>query len=134
MNPHFQKGTSQQRFSTSTLAGEVLIPWLAAEGKSAYSPSSPPEPNYSFQYSWVIPGIFAPHTNRRRQFWFGAAIRDPAEVRPLLRFWNRARRGDIDPLYVANGAVKTNANLTAPLVAYRHQDDLRAPALVTASS
>jgi hypothetical protein len=105
------------------LAGEEIVPWLAAEGELAYSPSSPPERDYFFQYSWVIPGIFAPDTNRRRHFWFGAAVRDSAEVKLLFRFWNRARRGDIDTLYVANGAVNPNANLTAPIAAYRHQDD-----------
>ncbi len=46
------------RFSTSTLAGEEFVPWLASTGELAYSPHSPPERDYYFQYSWVIPGIF----------------------------------------------------------------------------
>ena len=123
MNPNSQKGAPQQRFSTSTLAGEEIVPWLAAEGELAYSPSSPPERDYFFQYSWVIPGIFAPDTNRRRHFWFGAAIRDSAAVKLLFQFWNRARPGNIDTLFVANGTVCPNAGLTAPLAAYRSQDD-----------
>lgn len=123
MNHHSQKGTPQWRFSTSTLAGEEIVPWLAAEGELAYSPSSPPARDYFFQYSWVIPGIFAPDTNRRCHFWFGAAIRDSAAVKLLFQFWNRARRGDIDTLFVANGTVRPHATLTAPLAAYRHQHD-----------
>ncbi len=123
MNPHTRKGTQQQRFSTSTLAGEEIVPWLAADGELAYSPSSPPERDYFFRYSWVIPGIFAPDTNKRRHFWFGAAIRDSAAVQLLFRFWSRARRGDIDTLFVADGAMRPKATLTAPLAAYRHPED-----------
>ena len=54
MNPNSQKGAPQQRFSTSTLAGEEIVPWLAAEGELAYSPSSPPERDYFFQYSDLL--------------------------------------------------------------------------------
>jgi hypothetical protein len=46
------------RFSTSTLAGEAFVPWLAAAGELAYSPDLPPERDYYFQYSWVLPAIF----------------------------------------------------------------------------
>jgi len=46
------------RLSTSTLQGEAIVPWLASAGELAYSPHSPPDRDYYFQYSWVIPGIF----------------------------------------------------------------------------
>jgi hypothetical protein len=46
------------RFSTSTLAGVEIVPWLASAGELAYSPHSPPERAYYFQYSWIIPAIF----------------------------------------------------------------------------
>jgi len=51
---------SRLRFSTSTVAGEEFVPWLASAGELAYSPHSPPERDYYFQYSWVIPEYFAP--------------------------------------------------------------------------
>ena len=46
------------RRSTSTLQGEEIVPSLASAGELAYSPHSPPDRDYYFQYSWVIPGIF----------------------------------------------------------------------------
>jgi len=46
------------RFSTSTLHGEEIVPWLASAGELAYSPHSPPDRDYHFQYSWVIPESF----------------------------------------------------------------------------
>ena len=46
------------RFSASTLQGEEIVPWLASAGELAYSPHSPPNRAYYFQYSWVIPEIF----------------------------------------------------------------------------
>lgn len=85
MNHRGQK-TPRRRFATATLAGNEIVPWLAAEGELAYSPSSPPERDYFFQYSWVIPGIFASDTNRRRHFWFGSALRDSPVVKLLFRF------------------------------------------------
>ena len=39
------------RLSTSTLAGEEFVPWLASGGELAYSPHLPPERDYYFQYS-----------------------------------------------------------------------------------
>jgi hypothetical protein len=40
-----------------------LVPWLAADGPLAYTPEEPPDRDYYFQYSWIIPGIFADATN-----------------------------------------------------------------------
>jgi len=107
------------RFSTSTLAGKEFVPWLASAGELAYSPHSPPERDYYFQYSWVIPGIFHATTNVRRHFWFGAPFKDSPEVRLLFAFWNRARRGEVDALYLSNG-MAGREGVTAPLAVYRH--------------
>ncbi len=107
------------RFSTSTLAGEEFVPWLAAAGELAYSPHSPPDRDYYFQYSWVIPGIFRAGAGIRRHFWFGSPLKDRPEVRLLFSFWNRARRGEVDALYVSNGMAGLE-DVTAPLAVYRH--------------
>jgi hypothetical protein len=110
---------SRLRFSTSTLAGEEFVPWLASAGELAYSPHSPPERDYYFQYSWVIPGIFHAGTSVRRHFWFGGPLKDSPEVRLLFAFWNRARRGEVDALYLSNG-MAGREGVTAPLAVYRH--------------
>src|SRR5437016_9084352 len=108
---------SRLRFSTSTVAGEEFVPWLGSAGELAYSPHSPPERDYYFQYSWVIPGIFHASTNVRRHFWFGSPFKDSPEVRLLFVFWNRARRGEVDPLYLSNG-MAGRGGVTAPLAVY----------------
>ena len=113
---------SRLRFSTSTLlAGEQLVPWLASAGKLAYSPQSPPERDYYFQYSCVIPGIFCPGTGGRLHRWFGSPIKDCPQVRLLFAFWNRARQAEVDALYVSNG-MTGREDLTAPLAVYRHSE------------
>jgi hypothetical protein len=112
---------SRLRFSTSTLVGEELVPWLAYTGELAYSPHSPPERDYYFQYSWVIPGIFCPDTDGRRHRWFGSPVKDCPQVRLLFAFWNRARHGEVDALYVSNG-IAGPKDVTAPLAAYRQSD------------
>jgi hypothetical protein len=111
----------RRRFSTSTLADDEIVPWLASAGKLSYSPDSPPERDYYFQYSWVIPGIFSPGRRVRRHFWFGGPLKDSPEVRLLFTFWNRARRGELDTLYVSNGIAGLE-DVTAPLAVYRHSD------------
>jgi hypothetical protein len=63
------------RFSTSTLAGEEFVPWLASAGELSYCPHSPPERDYYFQYSWVIPGILSSGTRARRRCW--SPVRGP---------------------------------------------------------
>jgi hypothetical protein len=111
----------QLRFSTSTLHGEEVVPWLASAGELAYSPYSPPDRDYYFQYSWVIPGIFHGGTKVRRHFWFGCPFRDHREVKLLFTFWNRARQGELDTLFVSNGRCGLE-DATAPLAVYRHSD------------
>ena len=111
------------RLSTSTLAtGSEVVPWLSASGELAYSPKSPPERDYFFQYSWVVPGILFSGTNRRRHYWFGDPRKDTPGVKLLFRFWNGARRGECDALYVSNGMADPSADVTAPLAAYRYED------------
>jgi len=48
---------------------------VASAGKLACSPDSPPERDYYFQYSWVIPGIFSTDARVRRHFWFGCPFK-----------------------------------------------------------
>ena len=94
------------------------MPWIASTGELAYTPHLPPERDYYFQYSWIIPGIFSDATNLRRHFWFGCARKDAMEVRLLFAFWNKARQGEIHELFVSSGRARGN-DLTAPLAAYR---------------
>ena len=69
----------RRRFSTSTVADGQFVPWLAAAGELAYPPHTPPERDYYFQYSWIVPEIFNSRENVRRHFWFGS-------------LWKEARR------------------------------------------
>ena len=115
------KGLPILRFSTSTLsAGNEVVPWLAANGELAYSPHSPPERDYFFQYSWVVPGVLREGANKRRHYWFGAPSKDDPNVRLLFRFWNAARQGAHHPLFLSNGVAGTEADVTAPVAVYRH--------------
>jgi hypothetical protein len=109
------------RFSTSTLAGEQFVPWLASTGELAYSPHSPPERDYYFQYSWIIPGIFGPDARGRRHRWFGSPIKDCPQVKLLFAFWNKARQGEVNALYMSSG-MSGREDVTAPLAAYRQSD------------
>ena len=109
----------RRRFSTSTLAGEQFVPWLAAAGELAYAPHIPPERDYYFQYSWIIPEIFNSRENVRRHFWFGSPWKDSLEVKLLFGFWNRARDGAVDPLFMSNESASPE-DVTAPLGVYRH--------------
>lgn len=111
------------RFSTSTLnSDDEVVPWLAATGELAYSPQSPPERDYFFQYSWIVPGILREGANKRRHYWFGDTMKDHPKVRLLFRFWNPARQGAHDPLLVFNGVARPEADVRAPIAAYRHAD------------
>lgn len=111
------------RLSTSTLApGGDVVPWLAAAGELAYTPKLPPERDYFFQYSWIVPQVFSSGTNIRRLYWFGDGRKDSPQVRLLFGFWNKARQGDHDALYLSNGMAVPTADVTAPLAAYRHTD------------
>ena len=66
-------------------------------------------------------GIFQGGTRVRRHFWFGCPFKDDREVKLLFTFWNRARRGELDNLFVSNGRSPLE-DVTAPLAVYRHSD------------
>jgi hypothetical protein len=74
------------RFTTSTVAEDGrLVPWLAATGPLSYTPEDPPDRDYYFQYGWIIPGMLADGTNKRRHYFFGASRKD--DVSHLFFFW-----------------------------------------------
>jgi len=50
-----------------------------------------------------------------------APFRDDREVKLLFTFWNRARRGELDTLFVSNGRCGLE-DARAPLAVYRHSD------------
>lgn len=107
---------ARSRLSTATVTpGGQIVPWLAAEGPLAYSPEDPPERDYYFQYSWVLPGIFAEHTNLRRHHWFGAWLKEHS--RELFAFWLQARSGAVRRAACCLGSITENA-VTAPLAVY----------------
>jgi hypothetical protein len=109
-------GRRQALRSTSTVARDGhVVPWLAAEGPLAYSPESPPERDYYFQYGWVLPGIFAEGV-RRRRYPFGAGF--GGDAGELQAFWESARRGELTRVSVVPGSLATN-QVTAPLAVYR---------------
>lgn len=110
--PHLQPGLPST--ITVTPGGEI-VPWLAAEGPLAYSPEEPPERDYYFQYGWVLPGIFAAHTNLRRHLWFGAWAKE--QSRELFSFWREARNGALRRVACCLGSITANA-VTAPLAVY----------------
>lgn len=43
-------------------------------------------------------------------------------MKRLFRFWNQARKGHCDALYMSNGTVEEFVDVTAPVAAYRHAD------------
>lgn len=104
------------RYNTSTKQPDnSVVPWLASEGPLAYSPEQPPDRDYFFQYSWIIPGIFAESENRRRHYYFG----DYYKPEELFRFWETCRSNKASLVYLSHG-VRDADNLTAPIAIYRH--------------
>ena len=107
---------ARSRFSTSTIvASNGLVPWLAAHGPLAYSPVEPPARDYFFQYSWVLPGIFDPREHR----YFGNYCKDSAKF--LFDFWGNAREGRGAALqqYCEPGLF-SDIEVKAPLAVYHH--------------
>jgi hypothetical protein len=103
--------------STSTVSRDGrLVPWLAAEGPLCYSPESPPERDYYFQYNRVLPGIFAEGVNLRRPYYFGVLGREHA--REVLSFWQMAREGTVERVAHSVGTIAEGA-VTAALAVYR---------------
>ena len=114
------RSTPGSRFSTSTVAASgCLVPWLAAAGPLAYSPTEPPARDYFFQYSWILPGIFDPKVNLREHRYFGCYGKSEAKF--LFDFWDNARKGRGATLqqYCEPG-LYSDSEVKAPLAAYRH--------------
>jgi hypothetical protein len=114
------RSTPRSRFSTSTVsASGYLVPWLAAAGPLAYSPTEPPTRDYFFQYSWILPGIFDPTVNLREHRYFGCYGKDSSSF--LFDFWNNARKGRGAGLqqYCEPGLF-SDSEVKAPLAAYHH--------------
>ena len=108
------------KFFTATIVGSNhLVPWLAAKGPLAYSPTEPPARDYFFQYSWILPGIFEPGINLRRHRYFGDRLKDNAGF--LFDFWDNARKGHGAELrqYCEPGLF-SDVEVKAPMAAYRH--------------
>ena len=90
----------KKRHSTSTLTPDgTTVPWLAASGPLAYSPENPPDRDYFFQYSWIMPDIFNHNVNKRQHYWFGHSKKYDLDVKQLLYFWESARAGKTNRVY-----------------------------------
>ena len=112
---------SSRRYSTCTVRSDGrVVPWLAASGPLSYTPESPPQSDYYFQYSWIIPDIFDPDTNKRHHFYFGAQFKEHAKE--LLSFWRAATEGRADSVACHIGGVSAEARITAPVAIYLVRD------------
>lgn len=120
-SPRARRGGSGRRsrrgpLSTVTVTSSgQIVPWLAAVGPLAYNPEEPPEDDYYFQYNWVLPGVFAEHSNLRRHHYFGAYSKE--QVRQLFSFWRDARNGRVRRVACRLGSITEDA-VTAPLAVY----------------
>jgi hypothetical protein len=105
--------------NTSTVGADgKLVPWLATEGALAYTHATPPETDYFFQYSWILPEIFSSAENRRKHFYFG----DYEKPSELFRFWGLCRRGGMTPVQLRHGE-RAEGSVTAPIAIFRHAID-----------
>jgi hypothetical protein len=108
------------KFPTATIVGtNHLVPWLAAKGPLAYSPTEPPARDYFFQYSWILPGIFEPGINLRQHRYFGDRLKENAGF--LFDFWDSARKGHGAALQQhCEPGLFSDVEVKAPMAAYRH--------------
>lgn len=119
---------ARRELSTSTLTRDGrIVPWLAAEGPLAYTPEAPPERDYYFQYSWILPSLFSDRINRRNHYYFGT--RDREDAGELFDFWNAARAGRADRVAVHLGLVG-EAGVVAPVAVYRFTSWRQRPSYV----
>ena len=95
--------------------GRSVVPWLAAEGRLAYSPELPPERDSLFQYGWVLPQVC--RAGLRRHAYFGAMRRETAH--DVFAFWQDARRGPVERCAYHEGTL-TGRRVEAPIAVYRH--------------
>ncbi len=114
-----------KRYSTRTVVGQdVLVPWLAANGPLAYTPETPPDRDYFFQYGWILPEIVNPESNPREHRYFGAGLRDQASE--VFAFWNNARRGRRKRVHIVIRHGATSGGLS-DLARSAHQRHLAVP-------
>ena len=105
-----------KRYSTSTVRSDgAVVPWLAAEGPLAYSPENPPDSNYFFQYSWLMPGIY----RDKRHYYFGTRSSLSRQysgwgIESLVDFWAKARSRQVERIHVLMGA-RCDVGFTAPI-------------------
>jgi hypothetical protein len=111
-----------KRFSTSTVRADgAIVPWLAADGPLAYSPENPPESNYFFQYSWLMPRLYCD----KRHYYFGKPSSLSRRgsgwgIEPLVDFWSKARAGEVARIHVVTGG-RCDGGFTAPIACYRYR-------------
>jgi len=91
------------------------VPWLAAAGPLVYCPELPPARDYFFQYTWVLPNLFAAETNRRRHYFFGAPHK--RDARELFAFWHHAATSPVRSVATSLGRIAGDA-IAAPLAVY----------------
>ena len=111
---------ARTRFPTRTVVNSKhLVPWLAAEGPLSYSPVEPPDGDYFFQYTWILPELFNPKTNLREHRYFGSPLEHSARF--LFDFWANARsgRGAAQQRYCQLGALSDD-EVRTPIAAYRY--------------
>lgn len=97
------------------------MPWLAAEGPLAYSPENPPDSDYFFQYSWLMPGVY----RDKRYYYFGkrsclSQRYSGWGIEPFVDFWAKARAGKVEPIHVLMGG-RCDGGFTAPIGSYRYR-------------
>ena len=106
----------RRRLSTSTVIEDGrTVPWLAAVGPLAYTPETPPESDYYFQYGWVMPGTLSDGVSRRRHYYFGALVHDQAER--VFAFWDAARARAVTRVALLFGRTAA-ASVHAPIAVY----------------
>ena len=88
------------RFSTSVLAGEKIVPWLASAGELSYSPHSPPDRDYYFQ----------PHIDRGEAVLYRGLQKAEKFLRRRLATADlRTRWMSVHARTIANSATSFNA-------------------------
>src|SRR5262249_29164400 len=109
-------------FSTSTItADNKIVPWLSAEGQLAYSPFSPPSSDYYFLYNFVFPEIFSQNVNLREHHWFGDyAGKNNFNIRFLRSFWENARCGDVQPIFIYE-PTHDLGDFETPISVFKHE-------------
>ena len=114
-----------KKFATSTkLDDGTISPWLAASGPLAYTPENPPDSNYFFQYSWLMPNIFRDKKHYYFGYWSSFSKQDSYTslvIEFLIRFWEQARTGTVTPMVVRNGSLSGHG-FTAPIACYSYRE------------